>query len=154
MNKPRSLADAVDHVARKSAGKDWGLYANLLNHWPEIAGAEYARLSTPVKISFPYQPNEPLRKNGVLTVRLPRGLAMEFSFRSEIIRARVNAFFGYEAFARIALDGSFLPSPDIKTKKTADPKALEVLKEKAAAVPSDEVRQALEKFGEALLTRN
>ena len=155
MNKPRTLADAVDKVARQSAGKDWGLYASLLSHWAEIVGPDYARVTTPVKIAFPYQPNEPQRKNGVLTVRLPQGLAMEFSFRAEIIRARVNAYFGYEAFARIGLDASFMaPPPTAKAKKTADPEALAALKKQTAAIDSEDVRKALEKFGEAMLVKD
>ena len=151
MYKPRTLADAVDKVARQSAGRDWGLYANLLDHWAEIVGAEYARVSTPVKIAFPFQPNEAQRKNGVLTIRLPKGLAMEFSFKADLIRQRVNAYFGYEAFARLTLDAAFLPPPVVKTEKKADPEALCAMKEKASTVENDELREALEKFGEAML---
>ncbi len=153
MYKPRTLADAVDKVARQSAGKDWGLYANLLGHWAEIVGTEYARITTPVKISFPYQPNEPQRKNGVLTIRLPKGLAMEFSFKADLIRQRVNAYFGYEAFARLALDSAFLPPSPVRSEKKADPTALNAIKKQVKAVESDELREALEKFGEALLIK-
>src|ERR1700761_7588914 len=149
--RPRTLADAVDKVARQSAGKDWGLYASLLGHWAEIVGAEYARVSTPVKIAFPYQPNEARRKNGVLTVRLPKGLAMEFSFKAELIRQKVNAFFGYEAFARITLDAAAMPVPVAKNAKKADPAAVAAIKEKAAGVEDQELREALERFGEAML---
>lgn len=153
MSKPRFLADAVDQVARQTAGKDWGLYANLLGCWTEIVGLEYARVTTPVKITFPYQPQEAQRKNGVLTVRLPKGLAMEFSFKSELVRQRVNAYLGYEAFAKIALDAAFMPPPPVKREKKADPEALKKLKEQAGVVEDDKVREALEKFGESLLAR-
>jgi hypothetical protein len=154
MYKPRTLADAVDKVARQSAGKDWGLYANLLDHWAEIVGTEYARVTTPVKISFPYQPNEAQRKNGVLTVRLPKGLAMEFSFKADLIRQRVNAYFGYEAFARLALDAAYLPAPPVKSEKKADPAALSAIKDKASTIEDGELREALEKFGEAILVKD
>lgn len=153
MYVPRSLADAVDKVARQSAGRDWGLYANLLDHWAEIVGAEYAKVTTPVKIYFPYQPQEAQRKNGVLTVRLPKGLAMEFTFKADLIRQRVNAYFGYEAFARIALDAAALPPPPVRTAKKIDAAALDAMKEKASAIENNELREALEKFGEAMLGR-
>lgn len=153
MSRPRFLADAVDQIARQTAGKDWGLYANLLGRWTEIVGAEYARVTTPVKISFPYQPQEAQRKNGVLTVRLPKGLAMEFSFKSDLIRRRVNAYLGYEAFAKIALDAAFVAPPPVKTERKADPEALKQIKEKAGAIEDDALREALEKFGEALVAR-
>jgi hypothetical protein len=151
--KPRTLGDAVDKVARQSAGKDWGLYANLLRHWAEIVGADYARVTTPAKISFPYQPNEAQRKNGVLFVRLPKGLAMEFSFKAEIVRQRINAYIGYEAFARIALESSNQPPTLIRTPKKVDPETLEAFRVTASSVENNELREALEKFGEAILTR-
>jgi hypothetical protein len=154
MYKPRTLADAVDKVARQSAGKDWGLYANLLDHWAEIVGTEYARVTTPVKISFPYQPNEAQRKNGVLTVRLPQGLAMEFSFKADLIRQRVNAYFGYEAFARLALDATYFPPPPVTGEKKVDPAALSAIKDKASTIEDGELREALEKFGEAILVKD
>ncbi|MDE2029954.1 MAG: DUF721 domain-containing protein [Alphaproteobacteria bacterium] len=149
--KVRTIADAVDKVARQSAGKDWGLYAGLLDHWTEIVGPDYARVTTPVKVAFPYQPGEAQRKNGTLTVRLPKGLAMEFSFRSDVIRRRINAYFGYEAFARIVLDNADIPPPVAKTVRPADPAAVEAVKEKVASIENKELREVLERFGEALL---
>jgi hypothetical protein len=153
MYKPRTLAQAVDKVARQSAGKDWGLYAGLLDHWAEIVGLDYARVTTPVKIAFPYQPNEKQRKNGVLTIRLPKGLAMEFSFKSDLIRQRINAYIGYEALSRIALDAAALPLPPAKTTKLPDPAALQAFKDQTAIIDNDELREALEKFGAAMLSR-
>ncbi len=150
---PRPVSAAVDKVARQSAGKDWGLYANLLDHWAEIVGAEYARVSTPVKISFPYQPNEAQRKNGVLTVRLPKGLTMEFSFKTEIIRLRINAYFGYDAFSRIALEANTAPPPVSKPVKKIAPEALQAVKDQASIIENDELREALERFGESMLRR-
>ena len=150
---PRPLASAVEKVARQSAGKDWGLYANLLDHWAEIVGTDYARVTTPVKISFPYQPQEAQRKNGVLTVRLPKGLAMEFSFKADIVRRRVNAYVGYDAFARIALDAASLPPPLARAGNAPDPRVLNAIKEQASCIENNELRDALEKFGEAMLGR-
>lgn len=150
--KPRSLAEAVDKVARHTAGKDWGLYANLLAHWTEIVGADYAKVTTPVKITFPFQPGEAQRKNGVLTVRLPKGLAMEFSFKSEIIRMRINSFFGYDAFARIALDPAAIKPPKVKPRRILTNVEQETIAQTVTKVESDALRNALKSFGEALYT--
>ena len=98
---PRALSKIVDKVARQSVGKDWNLYAALLDHWPEIVGTAYARVTTPVKISFPYQPNEARQRGGNLCVRLPKGLAMEFTYKTEQIRQRINGYFGYDAVGKI-----------------------------------------------------
>jgi hypothetical protein len=154
MYTPRSLADAVDKVARQSAGKDWGLYAHLLDHWTEIVGADYARVTTPVKMTFPYQPQEAQRKNGVLTVRMPKGLAMEFSFKADLIRRRINSYLGYEAFIRLALDTVALPLPAQVKEKKIDAETAGVIKAQASRIENSELREALEKFGEALAARN
>lgn len=150
--KPRTLADAVDKVARQSAGKDWGLYAGLLSHWTEIVGADYARVTTPIKIAFPYQPGEAQRKDGVLTVRLPKGLAMEFSFKADIIRRRINAYLGYEAFARIALAPSAAPAPPTaRTTTPIAPEMLKAIKEQVSLLENNELRDVLESFGKAMV---
>jgi hypothetical protein len=154
MSKLRLLADAVEKVARQSAGKDWGLYAGLLDHWAEIVGPDYARVTTPVKISFPYQPNEARRKNGTLVVKLPKGLAMEFSFKADLVRQRVNAYLGYEAFARLTLDPASMPLPRPKRAKKADPAVAEAIKQQVSGIENEELRQALEGFGEAMFLRN
>src|SRR5580698_4151357 len=117
---PRALANIVDKVARQSVGKDWNLYAALLDHWPEIVGNDYAQVTTPVKMTFPHQPNEPRQRGGTLCVRLPKGLAMEFTFKAEQIRQRINGYFGYDAVAKITFQPVFgvrpetpLPAPTV-----------------------------------------
>ncbi|MDD3029723.1 MAG: DciA family protein [Alphaproteobacteria bacterium] len=149
----RPLADAVDKVARHSAGKDWGLFATLLGHWADIVGSEYAQNTTPIKITFPYQPHEAQRKKGTLTIRLPKGLAMEFSFKADLIRRRINTYLGYEAFTRILLDAAAVPPPHVKKeKKEVDPEKRAAIKECASSIDHDDLRVALERFGEAILT--
>src|ERR1700722_6844237 len=61
MFMPSALSKAVERIARRAVGKDWNLYAALLEHLQEIVGAEYARVAAPVKITFPHQPNAPRR---------------------------------------------------------------------------------------------
>jgi len=151
MFMPRALAGIVERVARQSVGKDWNLYAALLEHWPEIVGQEYAATTSPVKMNFPHQPNEPRKGNGVLTVRLPKGLAMEFSFKSEQIRQRVNSYFGYNVIAKIIFDTTFVLPPKTSLVNDGDPVALKAVRESASTVESDELRAALESFGTAVI---
>jgi hypothetical protein len=150
---PRAIADIVDQVARRTVGKDWNIYATMLEHWQEIVGADYARVTTPVKISFPLQSNERLRSNGTLNIRLPKGLAMEFSFQTETIRQRINVYFGFNAVDRIILEPAFVPIPDAPPAPTEpDPEALAKIHESAKNIENEELRTALENFGEALVT--
>jgi len=154
MLMPRTLANLVDKVARASVGKDWTLYAALLEHWEEIVGTEYARATTPVKLAFPHQPLQPRRCNGTLTVRLPKGLAMEFTFKAEQIKQRVNGYFGYEAVGRIVLESASIAPP--KPKKATAPMNdadLAQLRRQTATVDNEDIKAALLSFGAAFINK-
>ncbi len=71
--------DGLASPARLSGGT--GIYMPpFSSHWPEIVGEDYARVTTPVKISFPH--GKPAaekwangqREDGILLVRLPQGI--------------------------------------------------------------------------------
>ncbi|MDD5585746.1 MAG: DciA family protein [Alphaproteobacteria bacterium] len=154
---PRSIAATVDNVARQAIGKDWGLYAALLNHWREIVGEEYAQVTTPVKISFPQgkTAGEKLaqgqRKDGVLHIRLPQGLTMEFSFRTDQIRQRIAAFFGYEVISRIVFETYYGPASIAKeASPAAVPDQTVRLTEATKDIENNDLRAALEEFGAAV----
>lgn len=151
---PRQLSHTVEQIAKQSLGKDWGLYAALLDHWQEIVGADYARVTTPVKIAFPHQPNEARRRNGTLTVRLPKGLAMEFTYKTEQIRQRINGYFGYDAIGKIAFDPVFGVAPKSKARPVADPEAISEIENKVKSIENNELRNALQSFGESVLAHN
>ncbi len=148
---PRAISQAIDQIARRAAGKDWNLYAALLEHWQEIVGTDYARVTTPVKVSFPHQPNEAKRRDGNLCIRLPKGLAMEFSFKTESVRQRVNNYFGYDAIGRITFDPVYEIPGAPRVEKEPDPEALAHIRATSQTVEDDALRQALESFGEAVL---
>jgi hypothetical protein len=153
MFMPRQLNHAVEQIARQAIGKDWALYASLLEHWKEIVGPDYARVTTPVKINFPHQPNEARRRNGTLTVRLPKGLAMEFTYKTEQICQRINNYFGYDAIAKIMFDAVYGVAPKTQKQFEADPEALSQLQGQTQSIQSNELRDALQSFGEAMIKR-
>lgn len=157
---PRTIATTIDGIARKTIGKDWNLYAALLSHWPEIVGEDYARSTTPVKISFPKgkTPDEKWahgkREDGVLHIRLPQGLTMEFTFKTDQIRQRISDYFGYNAIARIVFE-PFYGEAKTSAAKTTPPTADEIatLREQTNAIENNELRDALEAFGVATLSK-
>lgn len=144
---PRQLSHSVEQIARQAVGKDWGLYATLLDRWSEIVGPDYARVTSPAKVQFPHQPNEAQRRNGTLTIRLPKGLVMEFTYKTEQIRQRINSYFGYEAVAKIVFDPIFGIPPK---PQTAPQTTLEVSgddKEKLKSIENNELRDVLQALG-------
>jgi len=150
---PKKISTVIDQVAQQTVGKDWPLYAALLEHWQEIVGTEYARVTTPVKITFPHQPQKAQRSHGLLHVRLPQGLAMEFSFKTEQIKQRINGYFGYEAFARIVFEPAHItphssPKPTLPVSK----QSIAEIEKNLEDLPPGELRTALTHFGETLLS--
>ena len=157
---PRTLATTVDGIARKVIGRDWNLYAALLSHWPEIVGEDYARVTTPVKISFPL--GKPAtekwaqgrREDGILLIRLPQGLAMEFTYLTDQIRQRIASYFGYNAIERIVFDTYYSTETPVRTTASEQPSspALQAqVKEKTKDIEDDELRTALEALGQAVI---
>lgn len=151
MFMPRQLSHSVEQIARQAVGKDWALYAALLDRWQEIVGADYAKVTTPVKILFPHQPNEARRRNGNLTVRLPKGLAMEFTYKTEQMRQRINNYFGYDAIGRITFDPVFNVPPKTRQGQPPTPEAFEAIRQEANIIENNELRDSLQSFGEAIL---
>ncbi|HEU0117516.1 MAG TPA: DciA family protein [Alphaproteobacteria bacterium] len=151
---PRNISKTVDQIARQALGKDWSIYAALLDHWQEIVGMEYAKQTTPVKITFPHKPTEQRRSGGTLHIKLPKGMAMEFTFKCEQIKQRINSYFGYDAIARIMLDAAY-STPDLPSApREHDPEAFAQLQTDAKTIDNDELRAAFEALAEAaLITR-
>ena len=75
----------------------------LVTRWAEIAGADIARHSEPLKIQWPRpvegQPQQP----ATLVLRVEGPMALEIQHASDAILERVNRFFGWSAVGRLAL---------------------------------------------------
>ncbi|MDD2325962.1 MAG: DciA family protein, partial [Alphaproteobacteria bacterium] len=159
MKLPRTIATTIDRIAKEAVGKDWGLYAALIDHWTEIVGADYAKQTTPVKITFP-RGKKPAdqwagrQTGGTLTVKLPQGLAMAFSHQTGIVIQRINGFFGYPAIERIALAPAYgltgteppLPPPPLTPQEKED------LAATIAEVEDSDLKEVLETLGASILS--
>src|SRR5260370_5747727 len=75
----------------------------LVTRWAEIAGAEIAAHSEPLKMQCPRpvegQPQEP----ATLILRVEGPMALGIQRSSDVILQRVNRFFGWSAIGRLAL---------------------------------------------------
>ena len=141
---------SVNKIAKQHAGKDWELYADLIKYWDVIVGKDLSKCTYPVNISFPYQPSEQYRKNGTLTIKLPKGLAMEFSFKLETIKQKINRYIGYTAFTNIKLENcnEYVLTPKHESKLSdAD---INDIKQLSSEIDDPELRAAIENLGLSL----
>lgn len=162
MDRPKDLRSIIDGVARDAVGRDWSLYAALLDHWPEIVGEPFAKLCSPVKLVFPPQrslkdpagnPLPPSREGGTLHIKLPRGLMMEFSFLGEQIKERIAAFLGRSSIQKIVLvpDLDRVSSQETLEEITLTNEEKKDLDTSLQNVEQEGIRQALASLGEAIL---
>lgn len=161
MKLPRPLASSIDSVARTAVGKEWSLYATLIEHWREIVGADYAQKTKPVKISFPKGKRTAdswagrKQTGGTLLIRLPHGLRMEFGFLTPQILERINGFFGYPAISTLAFDPYYEkpadPPPTAAQQRALTKGEKERLREQIKDINNNELRESLERLGESVL---
>jgi hypothetical protein len=126
----------------------------LVTRWADIAGAEVAAHSEPLKIQWPRpvegQPQEP----ATLVLRVEGPMALEIQHASDVILQRVNRFFGWSAVGRLALRQAPLTR---RTRPAAsrvpDASAVAKVAETLSSVEDEELRAALARLG-ASIKRN
>ena len=126
----------------------------LVTRWAEIAGAEVAAHSEPLKIQWPRpvegQPQEP----ATLVLRVEGPMALEIQHSSDVILQRVNRFFGWSAVGRLALRQAPLSRRDPpKSSRVPDAQAVAEVAETLSAVEDEALRAALARLG-ASIKRN
>lgn len=123
----------------------------LITRWREIAGAEIAEHSQPLKIQWPRpvadQPPDP----ATLVLRVEGPMALEIQHQSTIILERVNRFLGWQAVGRLALRQAPLTRPQPR-RAPAAPDAARVAEVAGtlARIDDPELKDALARLGASL----
>lgn len=156
MNKPgritaKPLSVLLGKVFGEAFEKQGFASRELVTRWAEIAGADVAAHSEPLKIQWSRpvegQPPEP----ATLILRVEGPMALEIQHTSDVILERVNRFFGWNAVGRIALRQAPLTrkSPNAAPR---GPDAESIQKEAAGltAVEDEGLRGALARLGAAI----
>ena len=126
----------------------------LVTRWGEIAGAEVAAHSEPLKIQWPRpvegQPTEP----ATLVLRVEGPMALEIQHASDAILQRVNRFFGWSAVGRLALRQAPLSRRNrLATSRAPDANSVAKVAETLSSIEDAELRAALARLG-ASIKRN
>lgn len=147
------MKDAV-----RTAGEARGFaVARLLTHWTEVAGAEMARKTRPVKIGY--------GKGGMgatLTLLVKASEAPMVQMALPVLKERVNAVYGYNAINHIHLtqtaatgfaegQAEFTPAP--RAARTPDPAIRAKAETATEGVADPGLRSALEQLAQNILTR-
>jgi len=147
----------IGSFARKILGKKAFVEADIIRHWNDIVGEEWANLTKPIKVDF----KKDERKNGVLLVEAASGaVALELDVKSKIILSKVNTYFGYEAVSRIKLvqnlqiAKNIIKDTDNSEKKLVTAKEENYIEQQTKGISSPDLRATLNGLGKAILVNN
>jgi hypothetical protein len=126
----------------------------LVTRWAEIAGADIAAHSEPLKMQWPRPVDGQPQQPATLVLRVEGPMALEIQHSSEVILERVNRFFGWSAVGRLALRQAPLSSRDRPEPPPApDPESVAKVAESLSSIEDEELRAALARLG-ASIKRN
>jgi hypothetical protein len=166
MNKPsrptaRPLRDLLGKVVGDTFTRQGFASAELVTRWPEIAGAEVAAVSEPIKIQWPRAttslPSPASRGGsgwgqspGTLVLRVEGPAAIEIQHLAGVICERVNRFLGWRAIERIAFRQAPLRRGARKPERKPDAAAAARLAANLPEIADDDLRAALARLGAAV----
>ena len=153
MRKPgyisaKPLSVLLGGVFSEAFAKQGFASRELVTRWAEIAGADIAKFSEPLKIQWPRPVEGQNQVPATLILRVEGPMALEIQHASDAILQRVNRFFGWNAVGKIALRQAPLSRP--KPRKTVKPIAPEAIAEVAKGlgrVEDEDLREALARLG-------
>lgn len=140
------------------AGESRGFaITRLLTHWTDVVGEELAKCTRPVKVGYGRD-----GFGGSLTLLTTGPMAPMIEMQKEMIRAKVNAIYGYNAISRVLLtqtapvgfaegQAEFTPAP--KAAPVVDPAIRAEACKTAAPIHDPGLRAALEALAENILNR-
>ncbi len=156
----KRTANLLNEQIRKTGESRGFAVSRLLTHWAEIAGADIAAIARPVNVGY--------GRGGLgatLTVLTTGAQAPMLEMQKERLREKVNAVYGYNAISKVRItqtaptgfaDGQvqFQYAPVERDKPKPDQVAVAEAAKAATGVESDELRHALERLGQNVLSNN
>ena len=158
----KPLRDTVAKLIGESFRQRGFASAELVTRWAEIAGAEIAACSEPLKIQWTRPPRsmspggaamEGGQEPGTLVLRVEGPAAIEIQHTADVICERVNRFLGWRAVARLALRQAPLRRGARKQVRSIDVDATARIAASLPDIANDELRQAVARLGAAVRRR-
>jgi hypothetical protein len=155
MNKPRrsdpkQLRDVAGKIVGESFRRQGFASAELVTRWSEIAGADIAALSEPMKIQWQRAAAGEDPEPGTLVLRVEGPAAIEIQHAANLICERVNQFLGWRAVGRLALRQAPLRRGARKKIRSADPAATARIAANLTDIGDEALKDALARLGASI----
>jgi hypothetical protein len=133
--------------------------SRVLTHWADIVGADIASICQPVDVKYSRQ-----SFGATLTVLTTGAQAPMLEMQKETLRTRINAAYGYNAITHMRItqtaptgfaegQAQFGAAPKVEKPKPDAATCAEAA-EVAAPVGDDDLRQALERLAQNVISKN
>jgi hypothetical protein len=155
MDKPsrsfaKPLRDLLGKVVGDTFTRQGFASAELVTRWTEIAGAEIAAHSEPIKIQWPRPDQTSARPPGTLVLRVEGPAAIEIQHLAHVICERVNRVLGWRAVERITLRQAPLRRSVPSPAPAVDAAAAARIAATMPDIADQDLRAALARLGAAV----
>lgn len=155
--RPRQVGELVSDVLDPVLEKRAGVSASLLHNWDDVIGSRLAGATLPQKVQWPRRASEddPFQP-ATLTIAADPSVAFILQHETGEVIARVNAFLGFAAIARIRI----VQKPVGQARETKKPSrplgeaAKRRIGSAVAPIEDDDLRKALEALGENVFRKS
>ncbi|WP_090703903.1 MULTISPECIES: DciA family protein [unclassified Beijerinckia] len=152
-NFPRPLGEFIAKAINPVVAKQGFGEADILLHWPQIAGPRLAAVSEPLRLQWPVRPPgrapDAQPEPASLVLRVEGAFALEFQHVAPLLVERVNARLGWRCIGRVVLKQGPIHRQTTARKKVVPPSAVE--QQRAAVVTQgiddEDLRGALNRLG-------
>ena len=145
----KPVAELVPQIGRAAFRRFGFVQSSVVTRWPEIVGAQHARVCMPEAIRFP--PGE--KSEGILQLVVVPAHAPLIQHVIPEIMERVNRFFGYKAVSRVKLRQGEVKPPHGDGQRTAPPSLKPIpmeLGDSLRDIGDPELRTVLESLARSL----
>jgi hypothetical protein len=121
--------------------------ADVVSHWPEIAGAEIAKISFPQRIRWPRTAEA---TGGTLILVAAPGRSLDVQYASANLLERINQYLGFAAIAKIKVEASHATPPQKTTNPLPERPDFSISDQQLNDISDNALKQALARLGGAI----
>ena len=145
----RPLNAIIRPISRKAVGSKSMRLADLLDHWADVVGPQFAEHTAPIKVIAGKG-----QQDGTIQIAISAGFARIWQHAEPQLLARINDYLGgAPRITRVALKHQSRPAAPPVKRRAVGAATRKQLSENLDGVENPALRDSLERLGLALLSR-
>ena len=150
----RPVSEATAKVTNNVFGRKYIALGRIVSQWTDIVGKDLADKVQPAALKYRTFKDKRKKPDAILEIATSTAYATKLHYQKSLILERINRLFGDDWVSDIRFVN--IPSNQSRMPQKSSPKILgqedqNYIRETLDYITDNEVRNRLEKFGEALL---